>query len=170
MNSAHTEQSAPATLFDFTVEGANGEPRDLAEFAGKVTLVVNTASECGFTPQYEGLQELQDRFEEQGFSVLAFPCNQFGNQEPGSMDEIIDFCETRFRTSFPVFAKVEVNGKGADPLFTWLENQRGGMLGGRIAWNFTKFLVGRDGHVIRRFAPPIPPARIATSITKALAA
>ncbi len=170
MNFAQPEATTPARLFDFTVAGANGEPRDLSEFTGKVTLVVNTASECGFTPQYEGLQELQERFEDRGFSVLAFPCNQFGNQEPGSIEEIVDFCETRYRTSFPVFAKVDVNGKLADPLFIWLEEQRGGMLGGRITWNFTKFLVGRDGHVIRRFAPPIPPSRIATSITKALAA
>ena len=125
-----------------------------------MVLVVNTASECGFTPQYAGLQELHDTYAEQGFTVLGFPCDQFGGQEPGDEDEIAAFCERNFGVTFPMFAKVDVNGDDAHPLFEWLRKEKGGLLGDKIKWNFTKFLVGRDGQVLDRYAPTTEPAKL----------
>jgi glutathione peroxidase len=146
------------TIADFTADLPNGTAVSLADKQGKVLLVVNTASKCGFTPQYAGLDALWREFGPRGFEVLAFPCNQFGHQEPGSADEIAEFCQVNFGLSFPVMGKVEVNGAGATPLYQWLKDEAPGVLGTRaIKWNFTKFLVGRDGKVVRRFAPTDKP-------------
>lgn len=160
----------PTSLFDFSARDIHGTLRDLADFRGTVTLVVNTASRCHFRSQYEDLQVLQLAYGDRGFTVLGFPCEQFLNQEPGTDEEIEEFCRTSYDVTFPLFSKIEVNGRGAHPLFRWLAAQRGGIMGGRIAWNFTKFLVGADGQVIRRYAPPIPPLRIARRIEGALSA
>lgn len=157
------------TLQDFSARANDGRDVDLAAYSGQVVLVVNTASQCGFTPQYEGLQELQERYAGEGFSVLGFPCDQFGHQEPGDDAEIAGFCQRSFGVTFPLFSKVEVNGDGAHPLFAWLRTEKGGLLGGRITWNFTKFLVGRDGRVVGRYGPTTAPAKIAGDIEKALA-
>jgi glutathione peroxidase len=156
------------TLSDFTVRTIDGTEQSLADYAGKVVLIVNTASQCGFTPQYAGLEELHTQYGPQGFVVLGFPCNQFGGQEPGTEGEIAAFCETSFGVTFPMFAKVDVNGSGADPLFEWLKSEKGGLLGDRIKWNFTKFLVGRDGRVLERYAPQTNPADLAEDIEAAL--
>jgi len=156
------------TLADFSATSIDGREVDLADFTGRVVLVVNTASQCGFTPQYQGLQELHDTYADRGFSVLGFPCDQFGGQEPGTEEEIASFCERNFGVSFPLFAKVEVNGAGAHPLFRWLRSEKGGLLGSRIKWNFTKFLVDHDGRVVRRYGPTTAPDRIAADIEAAL--
>ena len=158
-----------SSLADFDARSIDGQEVDLASYAGQVVLVVNTASQCGFTPQYQGLQELHDRFQGQGFAVLGFPCDQFGHQEPGSDDEISGFCERNFGVTFPLFSKVEVNGDGAHPLFQWLRQEKGGVLGDRIKWNFTKFLVGRDGAVVKRYGSTTKPEKMAADIEKALA-
>jgi len=161
--------NAPRTIADFTAKLPNGETLSLADKQGKVLLVVNTASKCGFTPQYEGLETLWQDYGSRGFEVLAFPCNQFGGQEPGSADEIESFCKVNFGLSFPLFAKIEVNGDGADPLYQWLKAQAPGIAGTKsIKWNFTKFLIGRDGKVVRRYAPLDKPASIAKDIEKLL--
>jgi glutathione peroxidase len=157
-----------ATFSDFQATSLEGEPVDLATYEGQVALVVNTASQCGFTPQYEGLQKLYDEYADQGFTVLGFPCDQFGHQEPGSEAEIGAFCERNFGVSFPMFAKIDVNGDDAHPLFQWLRAQKGGLLGSKVKWNFTKFLVGRDGQVIARFAPTTAPEKLGKDIEKAL--
>lgn len=157
------------TIADFTATLPNGETVSLADKAGKVLLVVNTASQCGFTPQYKGLEALWRKFGDRGFEVIAFPCNQFGGQEPGSADEIAQFCEVNFGLSFPLMGKVEVNGGGATPLYQWLKAQAPGLLGSKgIKWNFTKFLIGRDGRVIRRYGPTAKPARIERDIAALL--
>ena len=156
------------TLADFSATSIDGREVDLADFSGQVVLVVNTASQCGFTPQYQGLQRLHDTYADRGFRVLGFPCDQFGGQEPGTEQEIASFCERNFGVSFPLFAKVEVNGAGAHPLFRWLRSQKGGLLGSRIKWNFTKFLVDHDGRVVRRYGPTTAPDRIAADIEAAL--
>ncbi|MBA4354677.1 MAG: glutathione peroxidase [Novosphingobium sp.] len=157
--------SGPQTIADFKAKKPNGEVIDLADKAGKVLLVVNTASKCGFTPQYEGLEALWKQYGDRGFEVLAFPCNQFGAQEPGSADEIESFCKVNFGLSFPLMAKIEVNGDGADPLYEWLKREAPGVLGTKgIKWNFTKFLIGRDGRVVRRYAPTDKPQGIAKDI------
>ncbi|WP_248579712.1 glutathione peroxidase [Nocardioides sp. InS609-2] len=153
----------------FTANAIDGRPVELSDYADKVVLVVNTASQCGFTPQYEGLQKLHEEYADQGFTVLGFPCDQFGNQEPGSEGEIATFCESSFGVSFPMFAKVEVNGDAAHPLYQWLREEKGGLLGSKIKWNFTKFLVGRDGSVISRYAPTTKPESLGGDIEKALA-
>jgi len=150
---------------DFEVQAADGTLRSLGDFAGQVLLIVNTASRCGFTPQYAGLEQLQRRYGAQGFSVLAFPCNQFGAQEPGDAAEIAHFCTTRYDVSFPVFAKLEVNGTGASPLFEHLKAAAPGLLGSKgIKWNFTKFLVDRNGAVVGRHAPTAKPEDLAAEI------
>mgnify|MGYP001278454668 CR=1 FL=1 len=155
----------PCTIADFTATLPNGETVSLADKAGKVLLVVNTASKCGFTPQYKGLEALWRKYGERGFEVIAFPCNQFGGQEPGSADEIAQFCEVNFGLSFPLMGKVEVNGPGATPLYQWLKEQAPGILGSKgIKWNFTKFLIGRDGKVVRRYAPTDKPGRMERDI------
>ena len=156
---------------DFTVKAADGSDHALSAYAGQVVLVVNTASKCGFTPQYAGLEDLWRRHREQGLVVLGFPCNQFANQEPGDAEEIASFCSLTYDVTFPVLAKVEVNGPGADPLFRWLSDQKRGVLGTRaIKWNFTKFLVGRDGKVLKRYGPNTPPEALEADIQAALAA
>ena len=152
-------------IADFTVITNRGEPLDLVEKQGSVLLVVNTASKCGFTPQYDGLEELYRRYGERGFEVLGFPCNQFGGQEPGDADEIAQFCKVNFGVSFPLMAKVDVNGPEASPLFDWLKGEARGVLGSKdIKWNFTKFLIDRDGTVVKRYGPSDKPAAIAADI------
>ncbi|GAA4124034.1 glutathione peroxidase [Nocardioides fonticola] len=158
------------SLADFSATSISGQPVDLADFKGQVVLVVNTASQCGFTPQYQGLQALHDQYAERGFAVLGFPCDQFGHQEPGSDSEIAGFCERNFGVTFPLFSKIEVNGSGAHPLYQWLRKEKSGLLGGKIKWNFTKFLLGKDGQVIGRYSPTTKPEKIAADIEKALAA
>ena len=156
-------------ITDFEARALDGRPAPLSEHTGEVLLVVNVASKCGFTPQYEGLEALQARFHDQGFNVLGFPCNQFGSQEPGTSAEIGAFCTTNFGVSFPMYEKVDVNGPDAHPLYAWLKGEKKGFLGtGAIKWNFTKFLIGRDGQVIERFGPTTEPRDIAPAIEKAL--
>jgi glutathione peroxidase len=158
-----------AAITDFHVKAANGTDADLSEFAGKVLLVVNVASKCGFTPQYEGLEALHRKYANRGFEVLGFPCNQFGAQEPGDAEEIANFCSLTYDVTFPVFAKVDVNGSTADPLYAELKKQAPGLLGTEgIKWNFTKFLVGKDGKVVERYAPTTKPEDIAADIEKLL--
>ncbi len=156
-------------LTDFSATTLDGAPQDLSAYAGQVVLVVNTASQCGFTPQYAGLEELWQRYRDQGLVVLGFPCDQFGGQEPGSEEEIGAFCQKNYGVTFPMFAKIEVNGDDAHPLWQWLRSEKGGLLGDRIKWNFTKFLVGRDGQVVKRYAPTTEPASLAGDIEAALA-
>ncbi|GAA1351965.1 glutathione peroxidase [Falsarthrobacter nasiphocae] len=158
------------TLFDFTATTLEGAEKDLADYRGNVCLVVNTASKCGLTPQYAGLQKLHEDYEDQGLTILGFPCNQFGSQEPGEEAEVGEFCQRNYGVSFPMFAKVDVNGKDTHPVFAWLKGEKSGLLGGAIKWNFTKFLVGRDGQVIERFGPTTEPESLRQAIEKALAA
>ena len=158
-----------ASVHDFTVDDIHGKPVPLDRYKGEVLLIVNVASQCGFTPQYKGLEALQKRFHDRGFDVLGFPCNQFGGQEPGSESEIATFCETSFGVTFPMFSKVDVNGDAAAPLYRHLKSARPGLLGTEaIKWNFTKFLVDRDGNVVKRYAPNDTPESIAKDIEKAL--
>jgi glutathione peroxidase len=159
----------PTNLGDFHATTIDGKDQDLGSYVGEVVLVVNTASECGFTPQYEGLQKLYDTYGDQGFTVLGFPCDQFGHQEPGTEEEISGFCEKNYGVSFPMFSKIDVNGSDTHPLYTWLKDEQRGVLGGKIKWNFTKFLIARDGTVIDRFAPQKAPADLAGDIEKQLA-
>ncbi|GGO89081.1 glutathione peroxidase [Nocardioides phosphati] len=156
------------TLSDFTATTLAGQEQPLAAYAGQVVLVVNTASQCGFTPQLTGLQELQERFGDRGFTVLGFPCNQFGGQEPGSAEEIGAFCQRNYGVDFPMFAKVDVNGPDAHPLFRWLTRERPGRLGRKIRWNFTKFLLDGEGAVVARYGSTTKPERIAARIEDAL--
>ncbi len=149
------------TLYDFSARNIDGTETPLDAYRGQVALVVNTASKCGFTPQYQGLEALYEQFASRGFTVLGFPCNQFGAQEPGDAGEIADFCRLTYDVRFPMFAKVEVNGSNAHPLFGWLKRQAPGVLGSRgIKWNFTKFLIDRSGTPVERFAPTTTPAAI----------
>jgi len=164
-----TQILANKTLADFSANRLNGTPQDLSAFAGQVALIVNVASQCGLTPQYEGLEGLYQRFKDRGLVILGFPCNQFGAQEPGSSGEIAQFCALNFGVSFPMFERVEVNGDNAHPIFQWLTAAAPGVLGTEaIKWNFTKFLLGRDGKVVERFAPTTEPADIAPAIEKLL--
>ena len=157
------------TSADFTVTTNRGEDVDLDSKLGKVLLVVNTASKCGFTPQYDGLEKLYQDFGDQGFEVLGFPCNQFGGQEPGNADEIEEFCKVNFGLTFPLMAKVDVNGPDASPLFDWMKKEAPGLMGSKsIKWNFTKFLIDREGNVVKRYAPTDSPASIAKDIEKLL--
>jgi len=159
----------PRTIADFTAKLPNGDEIALSQKLGKVLLVVNTASKCGFTPQYDGLEALWRDYGDKGFEVLAFPCNQFGHQEPGGADEIESFCKVNFGVSFPLFAKIDVNGDDATPLYQWLKAEAPGIVGTKaIKWNFTKFLIDRDGKVVRRYAPTDKPASIARDIEKLL--
>lgn len=161
--------SDPRTIADFTAALPNGEVTSLADRLGKVVLVVNTASKCGFTPQYAGLEDLWRKHRDQGFEVIAFPCNQFGKQEPGGADEIASFCEVNFGLSFPLMGKIDVNGTDAAPLYDWLKAQAPGLLGTKsIKWNFTKFLIGRDGRVVRRYAPTDKPEALEQDIARLL--
>jgi len=157
------------SIFDFSVRGNDGAQVPLATYSDRVLLVVNVASKCGFTPQYAGLERLYRAYRDAGLTVLGFPCNQFGHQEPGSDDEIKQFCETSYDITFPVFGKVDVNGDDADPLYAWLKSTKPGLLGTEaIKWNFTKFLVGRDGTVIKRFAPTDTPESMTPAIVAAI--
>ncbi len=157
-------------LGDFSATTIDGEERSLADYEGQVVLVVNTASACGFTPQLAGLEELWQTYREQGLVVVGFPCNQFGGQEPGSEEEIGEFCQKNYGVTFPMMSKVDVNGDDAHPVYAWLRSEKGGLLGSKIKWNFTKFLVGRDGAVIARYAPTTEPAKLGDDVEKALAA
>ena len=159
------------SLYEFSAPSLEGKPVRLDAFRGKVALVVNTASQCGFTPQYAGLEKLQKQYQAKGFYVLGFPCNQFGGQEPGAATEIGSFCQKNYGVSFPMFAKVDVKGAAAHPLYKWLTAEKPGILGTRaIKWNFTKFLVDREGRVIRRYGSWTKPENIAADIEKLLAA
>ena len=159
------------TVYDFTVDDIGGHPVKLDRYKGKVLLVVNTASKCGFTPQYKGLESLYRKYRDRGLEVLGFPCNQFGAQEPGSEQEIATFCETNYDVTFPMFAKIDVNGNATAPVYRFLKREKPGLLGTQaIKWNFTKFLVGRDGQVVKRYGSVDKPADIAADIEKALAA
>ena len=155
-------------IYDFKVRSAKGEEVSMADYKGKVLLIVNTATGCGFTPQYEGLQKLYDKYKDKGLEILDFPCNQFGHQAPGTEEEIQEFCTLKYKTTFPLFAKVEVNGKNEEPLFRYLKSQEGGFLGDDIKWNFTKFLVSRNGTVVGRYAPITKPESIESDIQKLL--
>lgn len=155
-------------IYDFTVLNTKKEPVSMAEYKGKVLLVVNTATGCGFTPQYEGLESLYKKYKDQGFVVLDFPCNQFANQAPGTEDEIVSFCQMKYNVSFPQFAKIKVNGDEAAAIYKWLKDQKGGFFSKAIKWNFTKFLVDRDGNVVERYAPTTKPEKIEKDILKLL--
>jgi glutathione peroxidase len=157
------------TIYDIEVQGLDGRRTSLREYEGKVMLVVNTASQCGFTPQYEGLEKLHEKYASRGLAVLGFPCNQFGMQEPGTADEIASFCDKNYGISFPMHAKIDVNGPGAHPLFRRLKSEKRGLLGSsRIKWNFTKFLVDRKGRVVKRFAPSTRPEGLEAEIEQLL--
>lgn len=155
-------------IYDFTVKDAKGTSVQMNDFKGKVLLIVNTATECGFTPQYQGLQELYLKYRDKGFEILDFPCNQFGRQAPGTEGEIQRFCTLKYKTTFPLFAKVNVNGPDEEPLFRYLKSCKGGFLNNDIKWNFTKFLVSRDGQVVERFGSMVKPEKIAKHIEKML--
>ncbi len=155
-------------IYDYEVKGKDGNMVSLKDYEGKVLLIVNTATGCGFTPQFEGLQDLYEKYQEQGLEILDFPCNQFGNQAPGSDEEITDFCNSRYGITFPQFAKIDVNGENEDPLFTYLKSQKGGLMGSKIKWNFTKFLVDRKGNVVGRFGSTKTPKDIDKEIEKLL--
>lgn len=155
-------------IYRFTVKDTNGVDVPMSKFAGKVLLIVNTATECGFTPQYQALQNLYDKYKELGFEVLDFPCNQFGSQAPGTVNEIEQFCMLKYGTTFPRFAKIDVNGKNADPLFVYLKHEKGGFMSDNIKWNFTKFLVDRNGKVFGRYAPFTKPETIESDIISLL--
>jgi len=159
------------TIYDFSATSLGGKPADLAATKGKVLLIVNTASKCGFTPQYDGLEKVYAKYRDEGFEVLGFPCNQFGGQEPGESGDIAQFCTKNYGVTFPMFEKVDVNGDDAHPLFKWLKAQAPGLLGTKdIKWNFTKFLVDRNGKVVDRYAPTTRPDAIAKDIAKLLKA
>ena len=159
------------SVYDFQTKQINGQPLALSEFSGRVLLIVNTASACGFTPQYKGLQELHAGLSPRGFAVLGFPCNQFGAQEPGDAEEIQNFCSLTYDVSFPLAAKIDVNGADEDPLWHYLKQQQAGLMGSRgIKWNFTKFLVDRKGNVVARHGPQVKPEALAKDIEKLLAA
>lgn len=155
-------------LYNFVVKNRKGEDVKLEKFAGKVLLIVNTATGCGFTPQYKGLEELYEKYHEKGLEILDFPCNQFAGQAPGSNDEIHEFCTLNYNTKFDQFAKIDVNGKNEHPLYTYLKNQKKGLFGKAIKWNFTKFLVNKNGTVVERYAPTTTPENIEDDILKLL--
>lgn len=157
------------SIYDFEIETIKGEKKTLNEYENKVLLIVNTASKCGFTPQYKQLQELYDEFKDQGFAVLGFPCNQFMGQEPGNHNEIERFCELNYGVTFPLFTKIDVNGENAHPLFTYLSTETPGLLGSKaIKWNFTKFLIDSNGYPVERFSPNTNPNKITPHIEKLL--
>tara|TARA_B100000029_G_scaffold389917_1_gene386593 strand:+ start:83 stop:583 length:501 start_codon:yes stop_codon:yes gene_type:complete len=153
------------SIYKFSCKNLNGEEISLSQYSGKVLLIVNTASKCGFTPQYKGLQELYNEYSSQGFEVLAFPCNQFGGQEPGTKEEISEFCNLNYNITFPLFSKIEVKGPSADPLFKFLTSSKPGLLGTeKIKWNFTKFLIDQNGLTVKRYSPQTSPEQISSDI------
>jgi glutathione peroxidase len=156
------------SLYDFEARTIDGASQRLEEYRGEVVLVINVASRCGYTPQYAGLQHLYEKYQDRGFTVLGFPSNQFGNQEPGTEDEIKEFCSTTYNVTFPMFAKVDVNGDDAHPLYQWLRSEKSGLLGDKIKWNFTKFLVSREGAVVKRYGSTTTPDHIAGDIEQQL--
>lgn len=156
------------SIYDYKVKDKNQNEVSMEDYKGKVLLIVNTATGCGFTPQFEGLQKLYEKYKEQGFEILDFPCNQFANQAPGSDEEISNFCSLRFGTTFPQFKKIDVNGPNEEPLYQFLKSQKGGIMGNKIKWNFTKFLVDREGNVVERYAPTKTPESIEEEIVKFL--
>ena len=167
---APASSAGSAKIYDFTVSRLDGTPTTLAEYRGKVILIVNVASKCGFTPQYKGLEDVYDKYHVLGFEILGFPCNQFGAQEPGTAEEIGAFCEKNFGVHFPLFAKIDVNGDHASPLFQYLKSVAPGLLGSEgIKWNFTKFLINKDGTVVDRYAPQTKPEALTADIEKLLA-
>lgn len=165
----HWREELGMTIYQYAARLIDGQEQSLEAYRGKVVLIVNTASRCGFTPQYKGLEELYRKYKDQGFVVLGFPCNQFGQQEPGSEEEIRQFCETHYQVTFPLFAKVDVKGPNAHPLFQYLTSATRGIFTKNIKWNFTKFLVDKKGHVVRRYPPTTAPAKIAADIEILLA-
>ena len=156
------------SLYDFTVSDQADQPVSLQDYKGKIVLIVNTATGCGLTPRYQGLQELYDKYKDQGFEILDFPCNQFMGQAPGSAEEINTFCTLNYQTTFPRFAKIKVNGKEAEPLFDWLKKEKSGPLGARIEWNFAKFLINREGKVVERFSSKTDPLKLEEAINTLL--
>ncbi|ASZ65818.1 MULTISPECIES: glutathione peroxidase [Bacillus] len=157
------------TVYDFSAKTITGEEKSLKDYKGKALLIVNVASKCGFTPQYKGLQEVYDKYKDQGLEILGFPCNQFGGQEPGTEADITSFCELNYGVNFPMFAKVDVKGDKAHPLYTYMTKQAPGLLGMKaVKWNFTKFLIGKDGKVVGRFAPQTKPVDLEVEIEKVL--
>ena len=155
-------------FYDYKVKSISGEEVSMSEYKGKVVLIVNTASKCGFTKQYEGLEELYEKYKDQGFVILGFPCNQFGAQEPGGNEEIKKFCTSTFSVTFPMMSKIDVNGDDADPLYKFLKKEKGGILGNEIKWNFTKFLIDREGNVVDRFASQKTPKALEKEVEKLL--
>ena len=155
-------------FYDYKVKKISGEDVSMSEYKGKVVLIVNTASKCGFTKQYEGLEELYEKYKDQGFVILGFPCNQFGAQEPGGNEEIKNFCTSTFSVTFPMMSKIDVNGDDADPLYKFLKKEKGGILGDDIKWNFTKFLIDREGNVVDRFASQKTPKALEKEVEKLL--
>lgn len=166
--SVSTKTNIDMTIYDFTVLDTKKQPVSLAEYKGKVLLVVNTATGCGFTPQYEGLETLYKKYKDRGLVILDFPCNQFAGQAPGTEEEIVSFCKLKYDVSFPQFAKIKVNGDEADPLYVWLKDQKRGTFGKAIKWNFTKFLIDREGNVIERYAPMTKPEDIEKDLLRLL--
>ena len=156
------------TIYDFKVKDIKGEEVSLKEFEGKILLIVNTATGCGFTPQYEGLEKLYKDYKNEGLEILDFPCNQFGNQAPGTNEEIVSFCTLKYAVSFRQFSKIEVNGENEEPLYTYLKSQKGGIFGKNIKWNFTKFLVDQNGNVIKRYGSTVTPEKIEKDIKNLL--
>ena len=156
------------SIYDYKVKNRKGEDVSLEDYKGKVLLIVNTATGCGFTPQYEGLENLYKKYHEKGLEILDFPCNQFGNQAPGSNDEIHEFCTLKYNTTFDQFAKIDVNGENESPLYTFLKSEKKGILSNKIKWNFTKFLVDKEGNVVGRFAPTVKPEDIDSKIAELL--
>lgn len=156
------------SIYNYKVKGKDGAEISMKDYEGKVLLIVNTATGCGFTPQFDGLQDLYEKYQSQGFEILDFPCNQFGNQAPGSDEEISDFCNSRYGITFKQFAKIDVNGEKEEPLYTFLKAQKGGFMGSNVKWNFTKFLVDREGSVVARFAPTKTPEAIEAEVEKLL--
>lgn len=156
------------SIYDFSVKDTKGSDVSLEQYKGKVLLIVNTATACGFTPQYKELQDLYLKYKDKGFEILDFPCNQFGKQAPGSNEEIASFCEIKYKTTFRTFAKIDVNGKNADPLYVYLKQQEKGFLGEAIKWNFTKFLIDKEGNVVDRYAPITRPSKIEDQIAELL--
>lgn len=154
------------TVYDFTVKMTNGQQKSLRDYEGKPLIIVNTASKCGLTPQFEGLQELYNKYKEQGLEILGFPCDQFNNQEFENIEETTEFCQLNYGVTFPIFAKIDVNGENADPLFTFLKEQKKGVLLKNIKWNFTKFLIDSQGQVVERYAPTTEPSKIEEDVLK----